>query len=120
MVLFALARGFWMFALANVLGGFAIACTSGCESAQNKAIQPTPCCVWPQPAASSWDSRPAVSLLGCRCSAQSLSLIGIVLNLWIGSLGDQGLPTTGLGMGMSLVLLCVLVPFVVKRPMAKT
>jgi MFS family permease len=53
----------------------------------------------------------ALSLIG--------SLIGIVLNLWIGSLGDQGLITTGLGIGMSLVLLCVLVPFVVKRPMAK-
>lgn len=33
MVCFVLAHGFWMFALAEVLGGFAIACTSGCEHA---------------------------------------------------------------------------------------
>lgn len=50
----------------------------------------------------------------------ALSLIGsgsgMVLNPWIGSLGDHGLTATGLGMGMGLVLLCVLLPFVVKEP----
>lgn len=49
----------------------------------------------------------ALSLVG--------SLIGIALNPWIGSLGDRGLTTVGLGMGISLVLLCVLVPLVVKK-----
>ena len=50
----------------------------------------------------------ALSLIG--------SLVGVALNLWIGSLGDQGLTTTGLGIGISLVLLCVLIPFLVKKP----
>ncbi|GHO42434.1 MFS transporter [Ktedonospora formicarum] len=31
-LIFALAHGFWLFALSNVLGGFAIASISGCES----------------------------------------------------------------------------------------
>jgi MFS family permease len=50
----------------------------------------------------------ALSLIG--------SCTGIVLNPWIGSLGDQGLVAIGLAMGTSLVLLCVLLPFVVKEP----
>jgi MFS family permease len=50
----------------------------------------------------------ALSLIG--------SCTGIVLNPWIGSLGDQGLMAVGLGMGICLLLLCVLVPFVVKKP----
>lgn len=33
MICFALAYGFWMFAVSNVIGGFSIACSSGCESA---------------------------------------------------------------------------------------
>ncbi len=33
MLCFLFAYGFWMFAVANVLGGFAIACNSGCEGA---------------------------------------------------------------------------------------
>lgn len=33
MILFTWAYGFWLFALSNVLGGLAIACVSGCESA---------------------------------------------------------------------------------------
>ncbi len=53
----------------------------------------------------------ALSLLG--------SLIGVVLNLLIGSLGDHGLTTAGFGMGASLILLCVLIPFVVQRSTTK-
>ena len=49
----------------------------------------------------------ALSLIG--------SLIGIALNIWIGSLGDHGLTITGIGMGVSLILLCALVPFLLKR-----
>ncbi|HEY4383287.1 MAG TPA: MFS transporter [Ktedonobacteraceae bacterium] len=33
MLCFIFAYGFWMFAISNVLAGFTIACTSGCESA---------------------------------------------------------------------------------------
>ncbi len=33
MLCFLFAHGFWMFAVSNVLGGFAIACNSGCEGA---------------------------------------------------------------------------------------
>jgi MFS family permease len=53
----------------------------------------------------------ALSLVG--------SLVGIALNPWIGMLGDRGLTTVGLGMGVSLVLLCGLAPFVVKEPASK-
>lgn len=33
MLIWLFAQGFWLFALSNVLGGLAIACVSGCESA---------------------------------------------------------------------------------------
>lgn len=50
----------------------------------------------------------------------ALALVGplasIVVKLWMGSLGDRGLTITGMGMGASLALLCVFVPFVVRRP----
>lgn len=32
-IVFTLAHGFWLFAIANMLNGFKLACTSGCESA---------------------------------------------------------------------------------------
>lgn len=53
----------------------------------------------------------ALSLIG--------SLTGIVLNPWIGSLGDRGLATTGTGIGIGLVLLCVLIPLFMKKPTPK-
>lgn len=78
---------------------------------------------WQEPLVNSQLNRPiddesrattlsALSLLG--------SLIGVALNLWIGSLGDQGLTTTGLGMGISLILLCILIPFLVKGSVPKS
>lgn len=51
----------------------------------------------------------ALSLIG--------SCTGVIANPWIGSLGDQGLMITGLGMGTCLILLCTLLPFVVKKSM---
>jgi len=53
----------------------------------------------------------ALSLIG--------SCTGILLNPWIGSLGDQGLTATGLGLGICLILLCALIPFVVKETKSK-
>ena len=49
----------------------------------------------------------ALSLIG--------SLVGVILNPWIGSLGDHGLSTAGPGLGCTLIALCVLVPFVVRE-----
>lgn len=44
------------------------------------------------------------------------SLASIAVKLWIGALGDRGLTITGIGMGTSLLLLCVLVPLIVRKP----
>lgn len=49
----------------------------------------------------------------------ALSLIGaftgIALNPWVGSLGDRGLSTTGLGLGIGLLILCIPLLVVVKK-----
>ncbi len=42
------------------------------------------------------------------------SFTGIALNPWIGSLGDQSLVATGSGLGISLLVLCILISFAVK------
>jgi MFS family permease len=47
------------------------------------------------------------------------SLASIAVKLWMGTLGDRGLTVTGIGMGTSLLLLCVLVPFIVRKPEAQ-
>lgn len=49
----------------------------------------------------------ALSLVG--------SLVGIVLNPWIGSLGDRSLSATGLGLGTALIALCALIPVVIRE-----
>jgi MFS family permease len=43
------------------------------------------------------------------------SFTGIALNPWIGSLVDQGLTITGLGMGIGLLVLCLPILLVIKR-----
>ncbi len=40
---------------------------------------------------------------------------GIALNPLVGSLGDRGLTTAGLGLGIGLLILCTLMPLVVKE-----
>ena len=40
---------------------------------------------------------------------------GIALNPLVGTLGDQGLIITGLGLGVGLLVLCILMPLVVKE-----
>ena len=54
----------------------------------------------------------ALSLIG--------SCAGVISNPWIGSLGDQGLMATGLGLGMCLLLLGALLPFIIKKPLHNT
>lgn len=42
------------------------------------------------------------------------SFTGIALNPWIGSLGDQGLTITGLGLGIGLLVICLPILLVIK------
>lgn len=47
------------------------------------------------------------------------SLASATVKIWIGTLGDRGLTVTGIGMGAGLLLLCVLVPLIVRKPAAQ-
>lgn len=43
------------------------------------------------------------------------SLASATVKIWIGTLGDRGLTVTGIGMGAGMLLLCILVPFIVRK-----
>ncbi len=101
LLVFLFARGFWLFAFAEVLGGLALACVSGCESALIYSSLPTG-----QREAQSSDAFAALSLA---------SSAGYVLGLLSGSFLGASSPTLAVAASLAPAALALLAALPLRR-----